>query len=209
MVHFSKRFSRLSKERAVFLLVLMIALSFFASLASKSTSSLETEVLREVYSWPSSLKPIFFAITQLGSGWMVLVVCALAYLELQFKEALMLSLAALGTFTVVEVLKHLVGRPRPYVTDLLISRRDPWTHGGFGFPSGHTALATIVACFLATKLPAKYQPVLVIAVILVGLSRMYLGMHNVLDVLGGAVVGAMFGFWFYGAKLLAKLSAKA
>lgn len=73
---------------------------------------------------------------------------------------------------------------------LEIFRRDTFDHSFFGFPSGHVALTTalwgVVAILFNKKLIIKMVPFMII---LMALSRMYLGRHFLGDVLGGAAVG--------------------
>jgi undecaprenyl-diphosphatase len=89
-------------------------------------------------------------------------------------------------------LKHAFRRARPHFDDPLLSIAT------YSFPSGHTAAATVfwglLACFLATRLRTRWVRVLVLAgaaamVALVALSRMYLGVHYLSDVLAAAAEG--------------------
>ena len=63
---------------------------------------------------------------------------------------------------------------------------------GSSFPSGHTstsfACATVLSFFVPSAAPAFY--VLALAI---GFSRIYVGVHWPLDVLGGAVLGVAVG----------------
>jgi undecaprenyl-diphosphatase len=64
--------------------------------------------------------------------------------------------------------------------------------GGSSFPSGHTATsfacATVLSYFVPRAAPAFYLLALAI-----GFSRIYVGVHWPLDVLGGAVLGIAVG----------------
>lgn len=96
------------------------------------------------------------------------------------------------------VLKDVFERPRPVVADpstLLVEM--PTT---FSFPSGHTLLAFCAAGILYSVFPRLAAPVLVLAC-LIGFSRLYLGVHYVSDIVGGALIGlaiSVFVVWIKG-----------
>lgn len=101
---------------------------------------------------------------------------------------------AIGFVCTNLVLKNLFARPRPWldVAGLvaLIEEHDPNS-----FPSGHTTSAFAFAaalCFAAPKRWMKYAAV--IAAILMGFSRLYVGVHYPSDVLAGVVIGFVAGF---------------
>jgi undecaprenyl-diphosphatase len=90
-------------------------------------------------------------------------------------------------------LKHLFRRARPTLEDPLL------TLATYSFPSGHTAAATVfyglLACYLVRRVyrwPARAAIVAacVLMVMLVALSRMYLGVHYLSDVLAAGAEGA-------------------
>lgn len=98
------------------------------------------------------------------------------------------------------IIKNLVARPRPYVSEIA-EFREWWQYvgahkvGEFSFPSGHTAVnATILfALFLAAS--KKYKKWLAAPcfffVAAVGASRNYLMVHYPTDVIAGFITGAI------------------
>lgn len=88
-----------------------------------------------------------------------------------------------------EVLKYIFQRPRPFLSlegvNLLVA-----PPGSFSFPSGHAANAFASSIVIARKVSRLARPVLLLAVI-IAFSRVYVGVHYPLDILGGALLGAL------------------
>lgn len=101
--------------------------------------------------------------------------------------------------TASSVIKPLVKRVRPshepYFQNI-IHLTEAGPGGKYGFVSSHAANVFGLAIFLILLLPKKYKIlkiVLVFWAILVSYSRIYNGVHYTLDVLGGAMIGSIFG----------------
>jgi membrane-associated phospholipid phosphatase len=108
------------------------------------------------------------------------------------------AVAAGAAWVLANVAKVIADRPRPYlVTAGAILRQHP-AHGT-SFPSSHTAVALAVAIALVPFLARPLAVVGIAYAVLVGWSRVYLGVHYPLDVLAGAGIGMAVG----GAVLLA------
>ena len=106
------------------------------------------------------------------------------------------------------ILKDLVARPRPFMSEIL-EYKDWWKYAGsvleddFSFPSGHaTAIsAAMMSIFFFTKGNKKYLCILFI--VLMGLSRNYLMVHYPTDVIGGIISGTLSAIIaFYITKLI-------
>lgn len=77
--------------------------------------------------------------------------------------------------------------PRP-CNDWLLDAKACTPQGDYGFPSGHTAFAFV---FVAAALGTRIFPFFLATGIIIGLSRVYLGIHSIGDVAGGAALGVL------------------
>ncbi len=159
---------------------------------------------------PGWLRPTLVDITTLG-GVTVLTMAVVATAvvmiaqRLWWTAALVVAATVSGSLAVAQ-LKQLVGRPRPALVDHLV------TVGDLSFPSGHAANSAIVYLTLAaltTQVEHGWvarNAVIALAVMLVGMigiSRVYLGVHWPSDVLAGWSFGTLWalGWWLVGARL--------
>jgi undecaprenyl-diphosphatase len=145
---------------------------------------------------PAWLREIALDITALGSfAVLVLLTAAVIGLMILQRQYGILFLTAFATATggaASVVLKELLGRDRPTVVPHLREVSSP------SFPSGHAMLSAIVFLTLGILLmqtvhgrAAKWYCLLwaIVLTILVGLSRIYLGVHYPTDVLAGWMAG--------------------
>jgi len=97
------------------------------------------------------------------------------------------------------ILKELVMRVRPCnaLSDVITP---VGCAGGYSFPSNH-ALNNFAAAFFLLRLFPNYKWIFLVVATLVSISRIYLGVHYPSDVIGGALIGAAFGYLFSIAAL--------
>ena len=156
------------------------------------------------------LTPLIIAYTHLGDAgmlWIVLSVVMLCFRKTRKAGVLSLTALLLSLILTNGLLKHLVGRIRPWLTVEglvpLIAEGDPNS-----FPSGHTCAAFSAASAWCRTLPRRWMKVLgVIFAIFMGLSRLYVGVHFPSDVLCGMLVGLLCGWlaWLLWRRQIHKL----
>lgn len=163
----------------------------------RDMTSLEITVFNGLYGLPGVFTPFFSVVTHFGNIYMLLGIALLALMKRYYHMVVRLLFTGSLAYLVSGVMKDLVGRGRPaeFITDLVY--KDTVVRGS-GFPSGHTALATALFLTLSLYLPAKYKWIAPVGIVLVGLSRVQLGVHGPMDVVGGFAIGwaavALFKF---------------
>jgi undecaprenyl-diphosphatase len=151
--------------------------------------------------WANSLFDLFFpALTDLHKVRVVAFVLAplgTAYWlykgRLPALKVLVALCLTIGATDLVShrLIKPLVHRPRPDPTQMVVILRAP--HGGrYSFPSNHAANCFAGAVFLSSVYP-PLRILLYTAAALVAYSRVYVGVHYPIDVLGGALLGLALG----------------
>ena len=90
------------------------------------------------------------------------------------------------------LLKNALRRQRPVGLPVFITPSDRYS-----LPSGHTAAAFLMATVLAASFPL-WAPLLFLWAILVGASRLLLGVHYLSDLVAGALLGGGCALWALG-----------
>jgi membrane-associated phospholipid phosphatase len=129
------------------------------------------------------------------AGIIVVVVLVVGYVAARNRSVLPVAAAAVAAgaaWALADVAKAIADRPRPYeaVADAVL-RQQP-AHGT-SFPSSHTAVTVAVVIALVPFLPRVLAAAAIAYAVLMGWSRVYLGVHYPLDVLGGAAIGMAVG----------------
>lgn len=139
------------------------------------------------------LNPLFIFITHLGDHGLIWIVFGL--LLICFKRTRMTGVLLLISLLITHllntiVLKNLIMRPRPYLTNSEVIRLiGPQSESSF--PSGHSAssFASATIPFKREKGILKYLPILL--AFLIAFSRIYVGVHYPLDVIAGTLIGIL------------------
>src|SRR5204862_4320808 len=125
---------------------------------------------------------------RLGLLWLVLAAVLSAMYRRWGVLLLTVVAVALADWTSM-VIRALVDRPRPPLRYPEPKTLVPLPHDA-SFPSGHAATSFAAATMLSFAFPA-FAPALLILAAAVAFSRVYVGVHYPLDVIGGAALGAL------------------
>ncbi|MGB9885437.1 MAG: phosphatase PAP2 family protein [Moorellales bacterium] len=153
------------------------------------------EIIRAVQGWSTPALDLFFVgVTMLGSEELFLVIVSLVYWlgdrRLGLTLGVLFCLSALSN----QMLKDLFRQPRPSPAEVRVLFAA--SGEGYGFPSGHTQNGTVFWGALARHRGGGWWVLVAVVVGMIGLSRLYLGLHWPVDVLGGAGIGVAL-LWAY------------
>lgn len=153
------------------------------------------EVIRTVQQVQSPLlNGFFFAVSGLGSSFFLLLVLPALFWCIDYRLGMRVTVVCTLSAFCNSSLKVLFAQPRPFDLDptLGIGRA-----GGYGLPSGHAQESMVlwgsIAHFVGTQ---WFWALTVATLLLIGLSRVYLGVHFPTDVFAGWTVGIIL-LWFY------------
>jgi membrane-associated phospholipid phosphatase len=162
--------------------------------------------------WPMLL------FSALGSTYLYLFALPLLYWCVNRRIGLHVGFLVLANAIVNNLIKVLFALPRPYWISPSVHQLAH--ESGFGLPSGHAQGAILFWLFLALQVPAKRRPWAIAGALLIsgliGLSRIYLGVHFPADVIVGFAVGLVvlgiylrceknFHAWFYLQHVVRKI----
>ncbi|MCF7926133.1 MAG: phosphatase PAP2 family protein [Candidatus Izimaplasma sp.] len=148
------------------------------------------------------LDVFFNVISFLGEETIYMLLLSIVYFGIDKKKGEFLAFILFFTGLLNTFLKGLISAQRPFEKyPNQVDNLRPQTTGGSSFPSGHTQnfTAFLVSGALLLK-QKKYLVITFILAVLMGLSRMYLGVHFLEDVLTSIVLGtitAYIGYFFF------------
>jgi membrane-associated phospholipid phosphatase len=146
----------------------------------------------------------------LGDGLFAIAVIVVLFFYRKARLAFKLLFSFIISGFLAQLLKILFQEARPMV--FMKGASYPYfvegiTNTGLNsFPSGHTTTAFAMASTIAFNIPNKSVPYLLLLLAIgVGYSRVYLGQHFFIDILGGAILGwtcSLFTEYLFFAKVL-------
>jgi membrane-associated phospholipid phosphatase len=165
------------------------------------------------------LTPIMKAATFLGDEQFYLLVLPVILWWIDIGLGVRIGLALLLSTGINGALKLVFGLPRPYWVSKEIKALSSGTT--FGLPSGHSQNAVVLWGRIATLVKRRWlQALLIGLMILIGVSRAYLGVHFPTDILAGWAIGLLIlgmlivldkpvAAWLSGMRLAGRLAAAA
>lgn len=199
-------------KRKMWLVIVPIILFAILAVCVKTKVSTPAEgwaYSKAVEDMSPNLTIVMKGITHLGDPIVIIIFCLVLLIvpKLRKSIALPIYMAIISSAVFNTLLKHIFARNRPNILQLI-------SESGYSFPSGHAmnnaALYTMLIlliwrCTKNTSLKLILSSICVVLTILIGYSRVYLGVHYACDVLGGWLLGfalSMFAYFIWDEKII-------
>ncbi len=181
----------MKKNRIVFLIFLLILFMLLTyNVCTKDELIIDNFVYNYLY-FNNIITTIMKLVTFLGSKYAVILITIIIII-INRKDGIYISIGLILITLIQIVLKNIFSRPRPIGINLI-------NETGYSYPSGHSLTAMAFYGFLIyliCKSNIKSKNILVIIlsiiILLIGISRIYLGVHFTSDVLCGYTVSLLF-----------------
>ena len=185
-------------KKVLYILIPLIALLVLFALDHQIRDFVKTNI--NSAEWETTVQTL----NKFGDGGVQAVITIIMIFAGYFKKKEhLLKTGKYGLFAIiaagiaVQIIKHIIGRPRPTLTDAGVSNFGPSISIGLdSFPSGHTASSFALAAVLSAAYP-KGKYIFYSLAGIAGISRIYLDSHFASDVFAGAVIGAWIGWLAY------------
>lgn len=182
-------------------ILFLICLILFISLTEKV---IECQIMKQditfynilrKYFIKDSITPYMKIITNFGGAICLITITILLLILIKNKKIGLITLTNLVVITILnQMLKIILKRPRP--TEFRIINET-----GYGFPSGHSMISMafygLLIYLIYKKIKNKYLKatliiILLLLILAIGISRIYLGVHYVSDVIGGFLISISY-----------------
>jgi membrane-associated phospholipid phosphatase len=187
--------TRTPERWALRLVVPIVIVAVTAAVALDDLPGWEETVFRRLHGLPGVLVPALWAPMQLGTLWAPGVVAAVTWIAWgRWRPSVGAAVAGVVGWTLAQVVKEAVDRARPHA---LLADLDRWTGapiGGWGYLSGHTTVAFVLAAVVSPYLTRRPRAAVYALAGVVGFARVHLGAHLPLDVVAGAALGYAVGW---------------
>lgn len=182
--------------RKLYLVILMLIFLILGFMVRNSSQGIlfDIFIMDSIHQSQNDIIFTFMKIISfLGSGTfligLILLIIIYSLIKKSYYIAKLLIASTLGSYILNFTLKFIVNRTRP-LEFILVEQ------GGLSFPSGHAMVATSMYLTIAHILSDKHKDkkILIyigatIIILLMGLSRLFLGVHWPTDIIGGYIMG--------------------
>ena len=189
----------INKKTGIVIITLGLFLTTGVLVLLNATTAFDDSIQSFVFSMHRDFLTGFFKIVTYSANWQTVVIFCAVFLTIKrtrIRIGVPLSFASAISTMLYKCAKLFYARPRPEIGFHMIEQ------GGLSFPSGHS-MTGLVFYGLLIYFIAKYgeknraqkalMSLLVVLIVLIGFSRVYLGVHYPTDVLAG---------WFLGTNIL-------
>lgn len=185
----------MNKRNIIIFLCLILFLIIGLYVIKIDGNVIDSSFYNFIISFKSKYTTLFFkGVTFLSSVLFMVVVSILLLLVKKIKYRKLMLINIILDVILNTCLKYIFRRERPRDIMMVIEN-------GFSFPSGHTMLATIFYGFIIYLIyksdksrKFKYVSIILLSllILLIGISRIYLGVHYTTDVLGGYLISISY-----------------
>ncbi len=185
-------YGRHGSDVARFLISMAVVVGSALLVDPNRVGVLERDVFNLVNDLPGLLFPAVWVVMQLGNLLAVPFMAGAALAIRRVRMALDISVAGVAAYIGAGIFKQIFERARPHQLLASVIVRGE-TASGLGFVSGHAAVAAALATAAHPYLGPRGRRIVWILAFLVMASRVYVGAHLPLDVVGGAGLGFGIG----------------
>lgn len=180
---------------AIILIATLVFIGVAVGVQTGYLDGFDDAVRYRVYSMRSDKLTAFWKlITHSGDRYVVILLGVILLLKKSLREkyGVKFAIAALSSTALYQIMKYIFQRPRPDLALRLIEQ------GGYSFPSGHSMnclvsygiLIYLLLRYCENRRLAKILSVgLGLLIVLIGFSRVYVGVHFPTDIIGGWSLG--------------------
>ena len=152
-------------------------------------SELSLEFTRWLQSNYPNLEPFFSGISALGGFEFYLFILTIIYWCLEKKLGRAMAYVLIFSYAFNTMAKHFLRDTRPYWLNPDIGLK---SEENYGMPSGHAQQVTVFLGMIAMYFRRLWIWIVAcILILLMALSRVYLGVHDIDDVIAGIILGAL------------------